>query len=42
MIVVPLDSVDTMVMTLISLKILSRISLGAKMDLTFFGTNKEQ
>jgi len=39
---VPLDSVDGEVMILVSLKVLARVGLRAQMDLTLFGTNKEE
>lgn len=39
---VPLDSVDAVVMALVGLEILTRVSLGAQMDLTLLSTDKEQ
>jgi len=39
---VPLNSVNSQVMALIGLEILSGVSLGAKMDLTLFSSDKEQ
>jgi hypothetical protein len=41
-IVVPFNSVDTMVMTFVSLQVLSRVSLGTEMDLAFFSTYEEE
>ena len=42
MIVVPFDCVDSKIMIFVSLEILSRVSLRAQMDLTFFSSDKEQ
>ena len=42
MVWVPLDSVDGQVMVLVGLKVLSRVGLGAEMDLTLFSTNEEE
>ena len=42
MVVVPLDGVDTMVVTLVSLKILSRVCFGAQVNFTFLSADKEQ
>ena len=42
MIIVPLDSINCKIMIFVSLEILSRICLRAKMDLTFFSSDKEQ
>ena len=42
MIIVPLDSINCKIMIFVSLEVLSRICLRAKMDLTFFSSDKEQ
>lgn len=38
---IPSNGVDSQVVTIIGLKILSRVGLGAKMNFTFFSTNQE-
>jgi len=42
MVGVPLDGVDSQVMAIVCLHVLSRVSLGAEMDLTFFCSNEEE
>lgn len=39
---VPFDSINCEVMVFVRLKVLSRVCLGAKMDLTFFSSDKEE
>jgi len=39
---VPFDSVDRKVMVFVCLEVLSRVGLGAEMDLTFLSSDKEE